>query len=85
VTTTAACDACGTIRPLHELLIIHDRHDSERPPWFCCRSSFADARGDCLLNASGSAADYSIALADPLPQHDVVPVVAEAPNVEGWR
>jgi hypothetical protein len=62
----ARCDGCGTTRPLAELLIIHDRHDASRAPWYCCRSSAPGAaRGDCLRLAAGPTADYAIALADP--------------------
>ena len=61
----ARCDGCGTTRPLAELLIIHDRHDASREPWYCCRSSAATQWGDCLQRAAGAADRYSIALADP--------------------
>jgi len=60
------CDGCGDLRPLRELLIIHDRHDASREPRYCCRSSAPGAaRGDCLRLAAGPTADYAIALADP--------------------
>lgn len=63
--TAERCAGCGDLRELRELLIVRDRHDPERPPWYCCRSSFALSRGDCLKMAAGLADDYSIALAAP--------------------
>lgn len=60
----APCDGCGAVRPLRELLIVSDRHDPARAPWFACRSSYA-GRGDCLARSAGHATDYAIALADP--------------------
>ena len=64
-TLTGRCAACGARRPLAELLVITSRHEPDRRPWFCCRSSFGPSRGDCLALAAGSADAYGIALADP--------------------
>jgi hypothetical protein len=65
--TVATCCACGTPRDLRDLLVITDRHDTERPPWYCCRPSVDGPRRDCLARASGPAADYAVALAVPPP------------------
>ena len=83
---TATCWACGATRDLHDLLVIRDRLEPERPEWYACRPSVPGPFHDCVRVASGSAERYAVALAvadvprpdehpapdRPAPVHDVV-------------
>ena len=63
--TLATCWSCGTVRPLDEMLVVRDRLEPDKAPWYCCRASSIGGPGDCLRLAAGPAARYPIALAQP--------------------
>ena len=83
---TATCWSCGSERDLHDLLVVRDLVEPDRPPWHVCRPSVPGGPGDCLRRGAGSAARYrvNLAVADvpvprpaperaaPVARHDVV-------------